>query len=699
MQKLLLFFFCAWCFSNTNAQVGSLDPTFGTNGIKTYPAGVSLIAPDNSYYIADSYIDPVTGYWTDSFAITKYLSSGALDLSYGTDGVSERVYVTDPGLLAVQNDGKIVMATRSIYYGGAQDGRFDQLVFRFNTDGALDLSFNGTGYTRFDGYTIFGFQDPESLILNNDIIVVKGTHSSAFTYHYLTIYDMAGNANFADPISDTYSPGNLDNSYFKYAIALDGTNVYLSKDTYVYDQQFPITENYIEKIGDPSYGQNGRIDDNATLMGAHNGRLIIPSAVYNQATGNYGFTLRGYNPDGSPDINFNINGQQIADFASSSSLTPTHIVFQGDKIIVGGFMLNALTGKHEFTVARYNSNGILDASFDGDGRQTTERFDRIGKMSIEGNRLAVTGYQFKALFILEDDSNPITLVCSKGKTVYTDPGVCTALLKEIGPFLAPSPDDSKVNYTLSGATTASGTGTVSGLIFNKGVTTVTYSVIGSPSQTCTFNVTVKDKVLPVLTNVSATPTSLWPPNHQLRDVTINYTLTDNCPGAVVSLSVKSNEPQTGTGRSDLPNDWQVMSADRVRLRAERNELGTGRIYTITIKATDAAGNITKKEVYVTVPLNQGSHKQSYSSNSNMESLQVKVLSNPSKNYFTLQTSSNNNKPLVLRVTNAVGSVVETQSGVPANGQVQVGRNYGDGFYFAELIQGGQKVVVKLVKLR
>jgi hypothetical protein len=41
--------------------------------------------------------------------------------------------------------------------------------------------------------------------------------------------------------------------------------------------------------------------------------------------------------------------------------------------------------------------------------------------------------------------------------------------------------------------------------------------------------------------------------------------------------------------------------------------------------------------------------------------------------------------------------METRTGLAANGQVQVGSNYKEGLYIAEVMQGTQKVILKLVK--
>lgn len=110
---------------------------------------------------------------------------------------------------------------------------------------------------------------------------------------------------------------------------------------------------------------------------------------------------------------------------------------------------------------------------------------------------------------------------------------------------------------------------------------------------------------PVVMNISASPNSLWPPNHQMVDVTVNYDVTDNCAGVNCQLTVTSNEPINGLGDGDTSPDWEIVDAHHVRLRSERSGTGSGRIYTIKITCTDSAGNITVKTVTVSVPKSQG----------------------------------------------------------------------------------------------
>ena len=116
------------------------------------------------------------------------------------------------------------------------------------------------------------------------------------------------------------------------------------------------------------------------------------------------------------------------------------------------------------------------------------------------------------------------------------------------------------------------------------------------NATCTVPVTVVDNEHPSMTAVVASIASLWPPNHRMVDITLDYGASDNCGSATCAVSVASDEPGDA--------EWEIVDTHHVRLRAEREGSGLGRTYTISVTCTDAAGNTTVKSVAVLVPHNR-----------------------------------------------------------------------------------------------
>ena len=141
--------------------------------------------------------------------------------------------------------------------------------------------------------------------------------------------------------------------------------------------------------------------------------------------------------------------------------------------------------------------------------------------------------------------------------------------------------------------------------YPAGITTITWKATdpSSNSSTCTQTITVVDNQPPVVSGESASTYILSPPNHSMRDVSINYTISDNCTYLDTTITVTSNEPVNGTGDGDTDPDWIIVDKKNLKLRAERSANGSGRTYTITITATDGSGNTAVKTLEVKVPHN------------------------------------------------------------------------------------------------
>ncbi|MGH2528212.1 MAG: lamin tail domain-containing protein [Actinomycetota bacterium] len=105
-------------------------------------------------------------------------------------------------------------------------------------------------------------------------------------------------------------------------------------------------------------------------------------------------------------------------------------------------------------------------------------------------------------------------------------------------------------------------------------------------------------------SVSLDPDILWPPSHKYVTVQASVAVADDRdPAPSVDLvSVTSNEPDDGADDGNTMNDVVVIDDDTFHLRAERSGVGTGRVYTITYRATDACGNETVRSDTVEVPI-------------------------------------------------------------------------------------------------
>jgi hypothetical protein len=143
--------------------------------------------------------------------------------------------------------------------------------------------------------------------------------------------------------------------------------------------------------------------------------------------------------------------------------------------------------------------------------------------------------------------------------------------------------------------------------------TITLCAIDSINKPSCKDILVRiiDDIPPIIAPVP-NQTILWPPDHKMANITIAANAKDNSGGPVtLSATVMSNEPEDGLGDGDTAPDWTVSVIDQAKgiislqLRAERSGKGKGRIYTITIVATDASGNLSQAQLNIIVPHDQG----------------------------------------------------------------------------------------------
>jgi len=78
------------------------------------------------------------------------------------------------------------------------------------------------------------------------------------------------------------------------------------------------------------------------------------------------FALARYKPNGSLDATFSGDGKQTTDFGSADAANAVALQADG-KIVAAG----RGAGEGDFALARYRANGSLDTTFSADGQQTT----------------------------------------------------------------------------------------------------------------------------------------------------------------------------------------------------------------------------------------------------------------------------------------------------------------------------------------
>lgn len=363
---------------NTN---GSLDTSFNGNGKLITPIGTSndnanavAIQMDGKIIVGGQATMPNTG---RDFALTRYNENGTLDLSYDSDGIrtdnlGNNNIAAGYGTV-IQPDGKIVVA------GSATETNNDFAVFRYNSDGTPDATFNGAGKIRTEigTSTDFAFAvaiQPDGKIIaagfasitgnSDDIALVRyntdGSLDTTFSSDgivttHITSVDRAYSV-IVQPDGKIVIGGITSSTGINYDFAVVRYNSNGSLDTTFNGTGIVTTAFGGTTINDQIWGMRLQLD----------GKIVV--AGQTRLNGTDDFALARYNINGSLDTTFGTGGTVITPIGSSNDIAKALEIQSDGKIVAAGFTVNS---NNDFAVVRYNPNGSLDTTFNGNGIVTT----------------------------------------------------------------------------------------------------------------------------------------------------------------------------------------------------------------------------------------------------------------------------------------------------------------------------------------
>jgi hypothetical protein len=160
------------------------------------------------------------------------------------------------------------------------------------------------------------------------------------------------------------------------------------------------------------------------------------------------------------------------------------------------------------------------------------------------------------------------------------------------------------------AVDASGNAYVAGLTnsMNFPMTAGTLQASFGGGQSDGFVAKIATETIPPAITVSASPSSLWPPNGKMVPVTISGSITDTVDGVNAATAAFAVTDEYGSvqpsGSITLGSGGSYSFT--ISLQASRQGSDKdGRQYTIVVSAQDSAGNLGSASTVVTVPHDQG----------------------------------------------------------------------------------------------
>ncbi len=351
---------------------GDLDPSFGSGGrvtsdVAPWLAGDRINAlamePDGRILAA--------GY-SGGLILARYEPDaqglyGPLDASFGSDGIVASLDVAGAEDVAIRSDGSIV-ATGPSVVGGA-----DFVLTSYAADGA------GPEFTsRVD---LSGDDFPSALAIQGEgKIVVGGRSGIAGTFDFALVrfgpagdQDVTfGSATENGVVKTAVSTG--DDSISDIAIQSDGKIVVAGYAEGSFDEDLALARYTTEGLLDTTFGTGGVVttdlggNDRAQGVAIQpDGRIVV--AGLSGGAGGYDFALARYDRDGTLDATFGSGGLVTTNFGGDDGAMDVAIGSDG-KILAAGF--GDVGFGRDFALARYGTDGTLDATFGSGGVVTTD---------------------------------------------------------------------------------------------------------------------------------------------------------------------------------------------------------------------------------------------------------------------------------------------------------------------------------------
>lgn len=391
MYKLLLTitFFVLALPSFSNGAPGDLDPTFGNGGIATAQIGkFSGDTAVGAVQQADGKILIVGASNSDSefFAAesgTSYLArinaDGSLDKSFGGHGSGFTPIVGAVSSVAIRPDGKIVVAGADIVVTTESFLAF--AISRFNQDGSYDQSFGTEGIVTTPFDDLFGNSRASSVTFQLDGKVVAAGYATNGGAMLAARYNEDGSLDtgFSTDGRAAIMISNGGNRANAVIVQTDG-KILMGGSTRAGTTgtmtDFALVRLNTDGTLDGSFDDDGKVttrfeDTSSTILGIdiHSDGTIV--ATGNSVSGSIrNFAVARYNGDGSPDVSFDQDGKVITDINLQDSVFGVQTQEDGKIVICGHTLVDPFPFVSMVTV-RYNVDGSLDNSYDGDGIAVT----------------------------------------------------------------------------------------------------------------------------------------------------------------------------------------------------------------------------------------------------------------------------------------------------------------------------------------
>ncbi|QNK77968.1 T9SS type A sorting domain-containing protein [Winogradskyella sp. PAMC22761] len=396
--------------NSVHSQIGDLDTTFGVNGIVTTDVSnnllddriFSVLVKDNGSILVTGDTRSITG--DRDFALTQYDSNGALDTSFGTNGITTLDINNQDDRAnqsALQSDGKIITV------GEGRNTTTDIIIARFNSNGILDNSYGVNGIFTYDSgdgdfaKSIAVLPDNKVIIgsrIFQNYVIMKITETGSLDNSFGTNGIVTTDLGYLDIITDlkVHSDGKILITGF--SSRFDSVDDTEDKTLIRYNSDGSLDTSFNNTGIIFSSFEDGKKDRGQSISIQPDGKIVI-TGTSEDDLGYKNIALSRYNNNGSIDSSFGTNGTTFTNY-SDDDYSYSSLIQSDGKIVIGGFSYNDSTSQRDFILVRYNSDGNIDNTFGNNGITTTDLNNNSSDYGFSlafqsDNKLLIAGFTYE----------------------------------------------------------------------------------------------------------------------------------------------------------------------------------------------------------------------------------------------------------------------------------------------------------------
>ncbi|MEX0966302.1 MAG: T9SS type A sorting domain-containing protein [Bacteroidia bacterium] len=360
------------------AQPGTLDSSFGTDGIVTTSIGAEN---DQAYAVAvqddgkiilggSSYVGSVS-----DFTMVRYNADGSLDQNFGNGGKVITTFSPNAfsviRALTILPDGKILAAGQT-----PDQGNYHITVVRYKEDGSLDAGF-ATGGKQVHNIASVSDSYVNGMAVQDDGKIVVGGYVSGFDFMLARFNEngsvdagFGSNGSFITEVGDGIALGS------DVALQSDGKILLAGRAINVAVNNFALIRCNTDGTLDAGFGDAGQVmmpistgfEEAKKVIVQPDGKILLVGHA--EAGSGFEFAIMRLKADGTLDNSFGNSGSALVSFGTPDAFA-TAVVLQSDgKMVVAGYTGSSNT-TWKFALARLNADGTLDQGFGIGGKLTT----------------------------------------------------------------------------------------------------------------------------------------------------------------------------------------------------------------------------------------------------------------------------------------------------------------------------------------